>query len=133
MRKAIALLVFLIVGAAASIIAVSTPVAICATIWRYEAIESLIGPRSDRSHPATWAYPCLAAFCGLVTLAGCLALYIPLIRLVPWLDLSRHDLPSKSLHPVVYKWMRRSLDWERRFVLAWMHRIRADIRDLERA
>jgi hypothetical protein len=158
MRRATAVLVFLLVGSIPAVIGGMAAAGACVVIWRNQSIDVLINPRSDPGHPARWIFLCLDGLFTIILAVGSFALYIPLFRLVPWLDLSRHDLPSKSLHPTLYRWMRWPIErerrlvlahavawhamaglamWpierERRLVLAWMRRIRADLRDLERA
>ncbi len=133
MRRAIAVLVWVLVSTIPAVIGVSAAAGVCVAVWNGQPITVLTNPRGDPGHPAQWIFYCLSVFFSIILAAGSFALYIPLVRLVTWLDLSRHDLPSKSLHPVVYKCMRWSIDQERRLVLAWMRRIQADLRDLERA
>ena len=97
-RKARIAVVFLVpisICALGAVIVDTSAVGMCAAIWRHEAINSLIGPRSDRGHPVTWIFPCLHILGFLFVLPGALALHLTLIHFVPWLDPTIYVSPAK--------------------------------------
>jgi quinol-cytochrome oxidoreductase complex cytochrome b subunit len=132
-KQVIAFVVFLFVTTTAGLIGVSAALGMVCLVWRPEVGASLVGPGIDPGHPARWVFLGLTALCGLFMVVATMGVYVVILCVVPWLDPRAQDMPSKSIHPTEYKWKRRPLEWERRFVLAWARRIRAEIHDLERA
>ena len=126
-RFAVALLVPISICAIAAIIVNTSAVGICAAIWRYDAIDSLIGPTSNRSHPVTWIFPCLHILGFLFMLPGEIAFHLTLINFVPWFDptISGVALTRNSLRWKLFR-------WERRCAVAWGRLVRAEIERLKR-
>jgi hypothetical protein len=123
LRNVLAVLLFMVVMGVAGIFGAFAPVGICAMIWRYDSIESLIGPTSDRSHPATWVCLALAVPSSCLALAGALALYLPLLHLFPWLTPETHRAGRRV--------STKLLRWERRWVVAWARLIRYELQRLD--
>ncbi len=134
-KLTITILVFLVVISVPVIVAQYAVVGFVVTVWRFDAIRSLVGPDSDRSHAAFWVFKALyfiALF--LAILAGCMV-YLPLMRLFPWLDWSESVNPSTPGTEFWGPWPRgavlRLLKSERRCAVLWSRRVRANIRQVE--
>src|SRR5262245_18902562 len=120
MRNAVAISVFVGVVTISGLLGAAAPVGICVTIWRYSCVSSLIGPTSDRSHPAFWAVLALQVPSGLIAFAGALTIYLLLLHFFPSLTLET-DPRSRRLKL-------KLLDWERRCAVAWRRHIRYELR-----
>jgi hypothetical protein len=127
-RFAVALLVPVSICAIAAVIADTSAVGICTAIWRYDAIDSLVGPTSDRSHPVTWIFPCLHILGFLFVFPGAIVFHLTLIHFVPWLD---PTIYGAALTRDGLRW--RLFRWERRCAVAWGRLVRAELRALEAA
>ncbi|HWE39878.1 MAG TPA: hypothetical protein VG406_25230 [Isosphaeraceae bacterium] len=123
MRNAVAITIFIAVMAVAGCLGAAAPLGICVSIWRYECVDSLVGPKGDRGHPASWVFLALQLPSGLLAIAGALTLYLLLLHVFPWLtpEVSRE---SRRLHSNL-------LHWERRCAIAWRRQILFELRRLE--
>jgi hypothetical protein len=128
LKCAITFLVCTFIAGVAAIVAATAPVGICVHIWRYGAIDSLVGPNSDRSHPVTWVLPCLMILSFLLTFPGAITFYMILIHLVPWFDPTVYS-PARPDQRLRWKVLR----WERRCAVAWGRHVRAELRGIEGA
>lgn len=124
MRNAVALLIFwavCLIGCHAAFASVG----ICVMIWRYDCVESLIGPTSDRSHPASWVFLASIVPSGLITITGVMSLYLVLLHFFPWLILEMHHSSRRNEE--------RLIRWERRVAVAWGRNLRFRHRRLAEA
>jgi hypothetical protein len=122
MRNAVAISVLLGVTAISGVLGAAAPVGICVTIWRYSCVESLIGPTSDRSHPASWIFLALQIPSGLISIAGALTLCLFLLHFFPSL--------TPETDPRGRRLKLKVLNWERRCAVAWRRHVRYELRRL---
>lgn len=125
MRNVVALSIFVAVMVVPACIGAFAPVGICVTIWRYDCVESLIGPTSDRSQPASWVFLTLLVPSGLIAIAGATTLYLAMLHFFPWLVLEMHHSSRRN--------EARLIRWERRMAVAWGRNLRFRHRRLAEA
>jgi hypothetical protein len=125
MGNAIRVLAFAAVMFVGGVIGASAPVGVCVGIWRYECVESLIGPSGDRGHPAFWAFLALVVPSGLLAIVGTMTICLCVYHVFPGLA-PETDPAGRRVEAMICR-------LERRLAVAWGRNIRRRLRRLDEA
>lgn len=119
-RKTIAILVLSAIIAIGGSLGIFAAMGACTALWVRECIEPILGSTRDRSHPASWVFPCLFVPGMVVGIAGSLmVIFWPMCRLFPGLLTALNECWHMA-------WLRR----ERRVARAWLRHLESEIERL---